>query len=66
MVSLSNSAPNEKLTMSMVNDALFNKEARKREMGMTNRSESQALVSEESRERGRGLGKGYQSSTNRG
>ncbi|GFZ00426.1 hypothetical protein Acr_14g0000620 [Actinidia rufa] len=35
MVSLSNSAPNGKLTKSMVMDALFNEEARRREMGST-------------------------------
>ncbi|GFZ05353.1 hypothetical protein Acr_17g0009250 [Actinidia rufa] len=35
VVSLSNSAPNEKLTTSMVMDALFNEEARRREMGLT-------------------------------
>ncbi|GFS33425.1 hypothetical protein Acr_00g0028380 [Actinidia rufa] len=59
VVSLSNSAPNGKLTTSMVMDALFNKEARRREMGSTNQSESQALVSEGSRERGRGQGRGH-------
>ena len=40
MISLGNSAPNEKLTMSMVKDALFNEEARKREMGTIDQSES--------------------------
>ena len=40
VVSLSNSTPNGKLTTSMVMDALFNEEARKKEMGMTDRSES--------------------------
>ncbi|GFZ02406.1 hypothetical protein Acr_15g0010140 [Actinidia rufa] len=35
VVSLSNSAPNGKLTTSMVMDALFNEEARRREMGST-------------------------------
>ncbi|GFS33873.1 hypothetical protein Acr_00g0031020 [Actinidia rufa] len=40
VVSLSNSVPNEKLTTSMVMDALFNKEARRREMGLTDQSES--------------------------
>ncbi|GFZ11618.1 hypothetical protein Acr_23g0000030 [Actinidia rufa] len=60
VVSLSNSAPNGKLTTSMVMNALFNEEARRREMGSTDQSESQALVSEGSRERGhhRGTGKG--------
>jgi len=52
VVSLSNSAPNGKLTMSMVMDALFNEEARRREMGSTDQSESQALVSKGSRKRG--------------
>ena len=32
--------------MSTVNDIIFNEEARRREMGKTDRSESQALVSE--------------------
>ncbi|GFY93698.1 hypothetical protein Acr_09g0001440 [Actinidia rufa] len=58
VVSLSNSAPNGKLTTSMVKDALFNEEAQRREMGSTDQSESQALVSEGSRERGRGQGRG--------
>ncbi|GFZ06881.1 hypothetical protein Acr_18g0010510 [Actinidia rufa] len=53
-----NSAPNGKLTTSMVMDALFNEEARRREMGSTDQSESQALVSEGSKERGRGQGRG--------
>ncbi|GFZ02780.1 hypothetical protein Acr_15g0013880 [Actinidia rufa] len=51
MVSLNNSAPNGKLTTSMVMDALFNEEARRREMGSTDQSESQALVSEGNREK---------------
>ncbi|GFS37114.1 hypothetical protein Acr_00g0049960 [Actinidia rufa] len=54
VVSLSNSAPNGKLTTSMVMDALFNEEAQRREMGSTDQSESQALVSEISRKRGLG------------
>ncbi|GFZ06118.1 hypothetical protein Acr_18g0002880 [Actinidia rufa] len=66
MVSLSNSAPNGKLTTSMVMDALFNEEARRREMGSTDQSESQALVSEESRERGRGQGRGHHRGTEKG
>ncbi|GFY80334.1 hypothetical protein Acr_01g0001430 [Actinidia rufa] len=37
-----------------IRDALFNEEARKKEMDMTDRSESQALISDGSRERGRG------------
>ncbi|GFY87492.1 hypothetical protein Acr_05g0011310 [Actinidia rufa] len=53
VVSLSNSTQDGKLTMSTVKHALFNEEARKKEMGMTDRSESQALISDESRERGR-------------
>ncbi|GFZ00193.1 hypothetical protein Acr_13g0015920 [Actinidia rufa] len=59
VVSLSNSTPNEKLTMSMVMDALFNEKARIREMGMTNQSELQALVSEGSKERGQGQRRGH-------
>ncbi|GFY87494.1 hypothetical protein Acr_05g0011330 [Actinidia rufa] len=38
VVSLSNSAQDGKLTMSTVKDALFNEEARKKEMGMTDGS----------------------------
>ncbi|GFY87554.1 hypothetical protein Acr_05g0011930 [Actinidia rufa] len=59
VVSLNNSVPNGKLTMSMVMDALFNEEARRREMGSIDYSESQALVSEGSKERGRGQGRGH-------
>ncbi|GFY86597.1 hypothetical protein Acr_05g0002360 [Actinidia rufa] len=59
VVSLSNSAPNGKLTTSMVMDALFNEEAQTREMGSTDQSESQVLVLEGSRERGRGQGRGH-------
>ncbi|GFS37024.1 hypothetical protein Acr_00g0049300 [Actinidia rufa] len=66
VVSLSNSAPNGKLTTSMVMDALFNEEARRREMGSTDQSESQALVSEGSRERGRGQGRGHHRGTGKG
>ena len=66
VVSLSNSAPNGKLTTSMVKDALFNEEARRREMGSTDQSESQALVSEGSRERGRGQGRGHHRGTGKG
>ncbi|GFZ06608.1 hypothetical protein Acr_18g0007780 [Actinidia rufa] len=64
--SLSNSAPNGKLTTSMVMNALFNEEARRREMGSTDQSESQALVSEGSRERGRGQGRGHHRGTEKG
>ena len=46
-VSLNNSAPNGKLTMSIVMNALFNEEARRREVGTTDHSESQTSVSEE-------------------
>ncbi|GFZ10943.1 hypothetical protein Acr_22g0003410 [Actinidia rufa] len=63
VVSLSNSAPNGKLTTSMVMDALFNEEARRREMGSIDQSESQALVSEGSRKRGRGQGRGHHRGT---
>ncbi|GFS34657.1 phytosylfokine-alpha receptor 2 [Actinidia rufa] len=66
VVSLSNSAPNGKLTTSMVMDALFNEEARRREMGSTDQSELQALVSEGSRERGRGQGRGHHRGTRKG
>ncbi|GFZ12797.1 pectin lyase-like superfamily protein [Actinidia rufa] len=59
VVSLSNSMPNGKLTTSMVMDVLFNEEAQRREMGSTNQSESQALVSEGSRKRGRGQVRGH-------
>ena len=52
MVSLSNLAPNEKLTMSMVKDALFNEKAQRKEMGMVNSDDLPALVLERSRERG--------------
>ncbi|GFY82734.1 hypothetical protein Acr_02g0009740 [Actinidia rufa] len=66
VVSLSNSAPNGKLTTSMVMDALFNEEAWRREMGSTDQSESQALVSEGSRERGRGQRRGHHRGTGKG
>ena len=66
VVSLSNSAPNGKLTTSMVMDALFNEEARRREMGSIDQSESQALVSEGSRKRGRGQEKGHHRGTGKG
>ncbi|GFZ08920.1 hypothetical protein Acr_20g0007280 [Actinidia rufa] len=63
VVSLSNSAPNGKLTTSMVMDALFNEEARRREMGSTDQNESHALVLEGSRERGRGQRRGHHRGT---
>ncbi|GFZ10796.1 hypothetical protein Acr_22g0001940 [Actinidia rufa] len=57
VVSLSNSALNRKLTTSMVIDAIFNEEARRRDIGTIDQSESQVLVSEGSWERGRGQGR---------
>ena len=44
VISLSNSAPNGKLTMDMVKDSLFNEEARRKEQGIS--SETEALVTE--------------------
>ncbi|GFZ21899.1 hypothetical protein Acr_29g0010610 [Actinidia rufa] len=61
-----NSASNGKLTTSMFMDALFNEEARRREMGTTDQSKSQALVSEGSRERGQGQGRGHHRGTEKG
>ena len=49
VISLSNSAPNDNLTMDMVKDSLFNEEARRKEQGIS--SETEALVTEN---RGRG------------
>ncbi|GFY81646.1 chitinase family protein [Actinidia rufa] len=66
VVSFSNAAPNGKLTTSMVMDALFNEEARRREMGSTDQSESQALVLEGSRERGRCQGRSHHRGTGKG
>ncbi|GFS43265.1 hypothetical protein Acr_00g0084450 [Actinidia rufa] len=66
VVSLSNSAPNGKLTTSMVMNALFNEEAWRIEMGLTDQSESQALVSEGSKERGRSQGRGHHRGTRKG
>ena len=43
VVSLSNSAPNGRLTMSMVKDALFNEEARRKDVGV---DQSHAFVTE--------------------
>ena len=51
VVSLNSSMPNGQLTMSMIKDALFNEVTQKKEMGTINRSESQALVSQGSKER---------------
>ncbi|GFY97925.1 hypothetical protein Acr_12g0004660 [Actinidia rufa] len=65
-VDLDNSAPNGKLTTNMVMDALFNEEAQRREMGSTDQSESQALVSEGSKKRGRGQGRGHHRGTGKG
>ena len=58
MISFSNSAHNEKLTMSTVKDAMFNEEARKRAMGMTGSDELRALVSKGCREKYRGQERG--------
>ncbi|GFZ09911.1 hypothetical protein Acr_21g0005100 [Actinidia rufa] len=66
VVSFSNSAPNGKLTTSMIMDALFNEKTQRREMGSIDQSESQALVSEGSRERGRGQGRGHHRGTGKG
>lgn len=44
VVSLSNSAPDGRLTMNMVTDALFNEEARRTEMGTSSYEGTQALV----------------------
>ncbi|GFS37111.1 hypothetical protein Acr_00g0049940 [Actinidia rufa] len=54
------------VTTSMIMDALFNEEARRREMDSTDQKESQALVSEGSRERGRGQGRGHHRGTGKG
>ena len=51
--------------MSMVKDAIFNEESRKRETGTIDSDESLALVSQGSRERDRGQGRG-QRGTSRG
>ena len=66
MISLSNSALNEKLTMSTVKDDIFNEETRKRELGTTDSDESRALVLEGRSLRGRGQGRGHQKCTGRG
>ena len=57
MVYLNNSMLNEKLTMSMVNDTLFNEEGRSREMGTAYGDELRALVSQGSRKIGQGRGR---------
>ena len=44
MVSLSNSAPNGMITITMVKDNMFNEEARRKELGIS--SNTEALVSE--------------------
>ncbi|CAL5393971.1 unnamed protein product [Camellia sinensis] len=62
VVSLSNSAPEGKLTMSMVTDALFSEEARKKEMGG---DQSHALVTE-NKSRGRGRGRSKSRGRSRG
>ncbi|KAF7151915.1 hypothetical protein RHSIM_Rhsim02G0085400 [Rhododendron simsii] len=51
VVSLSNSATDGKLSMSIVKDALFNEEARRKEMGTDCEDESLALVSDGNRGR---------------
>ena len=51
VVSLNNSALNGKLTISMVKNALFNEEVRRREMDTTNSDELQALISKGSKAR---------------
>ncbi|CAN0846213.1 Retrovirus-related Pol polyprotein from transposon TNT 1-94 [Linum grandiflorum] len=52
VVSLSNSAPNGKLTMDIVKDSMLNEEARRKELGTS--SDSHALVADKSENRGRG------------
>ncbi|XP_015872272.3 retrovirus-related Pol polyprotein from transposon TNT 1-94 [Ziziphus jujuba] len=54
-VVLSNSAPNDKLTMLMVKDALFNEEARRKDAGM---DQSHAFVTVRRRQQGGNQGKG--------
>lgn len=58
VVTLSNSAPDGKLTMSVVKDALFNEEARRKDMST---DETHALVTEN-----RGRSQGKQQRNNRG
>ena len=63
VVSLSNSAPDGKLTMVMVKDALFNEEARRKEAGM---DQSHAFVTEGMHQRsGRGRSRGRSMSRGR-
>ncbi|GMP97319.1 hypothetical protein CsSME_00045620 [Camellia sinensis var. sinensis] len=55
VVSLNNSTPEGKLTMSMVIDAMYNEETRRKDMGGNH---SHALVTEDrGRDRGRGRGR---------
>jgi hypothetical protein len=56
VVSLGNSAPNGKLTMELVKDALFSEEARRKEMGTYDYSGSQALITERGRRSSRNTG----------
>ncbi|XP_048323873.2 retrovirus-related Pol polyprotein from transposon TNT 1-94 [Ziziphus jujuba] len=63
VVSLSNSAPNGKLTMAMVKDALFNEEARRKDIGM---DQSHALVTERGRQQRGGRDRGRGRSKSRG
>ncbi|KAF7143498.1 hypothetical protein RHSIM_Rhsim05G0164700 [Rhododendron simsii] len=58
VVSLSNSAPDGKLSMSMVNDALFNEETWQKEMGTDYEDEPQALFSDGNRGRSQTRGNG--------
>ena len=64
VVSLSTSAPEGKLTMSMVTDAMYNEETRRKDMGG---NQSHALVTEDrGRDRDRGKGRGRGRSKSRG
>lgn len=65
VVSLSNSAPEGKLTMAMVKDAVFNEEARRREMGTEQADDTRALISDGNRGRNQGKGNGRKGGRNR-
>ena len=56
VVSVSNSAPEGKLTIAMVKDSLMNEEARRKELGTS--SEIRALVTDKQERRGRSRNKG--------
>ena len=60
VVSLSTSAPEGKLTMSMVTDAMYNEETRRKDMGGNqSHNQSHALVTEDrGRDRGKRRGRG--------